>query len=74
MRLQITVDDDLGTELQNKAHDLGFSVSSYVRYLLKKSLANRQPNMMDAAMDDLKNGRVEKVSLDMFKRQLEELK
>ena len=48
MRLQITVDDVLGHELQARAHDLGLSVSSYVRYMLKKSTS--QPNMVDIAM------------------------
>lgn len=71
MRLQITVDDILGHELQAKAHDLGLSVSSYVRYILKKSTS--KPNLMDLAMDDIKNGNVEKISLEDFKKQIQEL-
>lgn len=71
MRLQITVDDVLGHELQARAHELGLSVSSYVRYMLKKSTS--KPNLMDLAMEDLKNGRVEKISFEDFKKQIQEL-
>ena len=52
MRVQFTVDDTLGNQLQTKAHDLGFSVSSYVRYLVKKSLDKKQPNQLDLAIDE----------------------
>ena len=67
MRLQITVDDVLGHELQARAHDLGLSVSSYVRYMLKKSTS--QPNMVDIAMAEPS----EKISLADFKKQIQEL-
>jgi antitoxin component of RelBE/YafQ-DinJ toxin-antitoxin module len=67
MRLQITVDDVLGHELQARAHDLGLSVSSYVRYMLKKSTS--QPNMVDIAMAEPS----EKISLEDFKKQIQEL-
>lgn len=67
MRLQITVDDVLGHELQARAHDLGLSVSSYVRYMLKKSTS--QPNMVDIAMAEPS----EKISLEDFKKQIKEL-
>ncbi|HLX54208.1 MAG TPA: hypothetical protein VKR58_09710 [Aquella sp.] len=74
MRLQITVDDYLGHELQNKAHDLGFSVSSYIRYLLKSSLTKTSNNLLDLAVDDVKKGKVEKLTLEKFKKQLKALK
>ena len=67
MRLQITVDDALGRELQARAHDLGLSVSSYVRYMLKKSTS--KPNMVDIAMAEPS----EKISLEDFKKQIQEL-
>lgn len=73
MKLQFTVDDALGNQLQEKAHDLGFSVSSYVRHLIKKSLDKSLPNELDMALDDIKNGRVEKIGLEDFKKQLDEL-
>lgn len=71
MKLQVTVDDALGHELQNQAHDLGLSLSSYVRYMLKKSV--NKSNLMDLANDDVKNGRVENISLEDFKKQIQEL-
>jgi hypothetical protein len=73
MRLQTVVDDAFGNQLQNKAHDLGFSLSAYVRYLLKKSLNNNQKSGLDLAMDDLKNGNVEKITLEEFNKQIEDL-
>lgn len=69
MRVQFTVDDNLGQELQANAHDLGFSVSSYVRYLVKKSLNKK--NFLELGLDDLKNGKIEEVSLENFKKQLQ---
>lgn len=68
MRLQITVDDAFGKELQERAHEMGLSVSSYIRAMLKKSAA--KPGQLDLAMDDLKNGRVEAVSLEDLKQQI----
>ncbi len=73
MRLQVVVDDSLGNELQTKAHDLGFSTSSYVRYLLKKALDKTQPNEIDMALDDLKKGKTETISVENFKKQLKDL-
>lgn len=73
MRLQFTVDDALGGQLQEKAHDLGFSVSSYVRHLIKKSLNKNQLNQLDLAIDDIENGRTEKITVKDFKKQLDEL-
>lgn len=67
MRLQIIVDDTLGQELQAKAHDLGLSVSSYVRYILKRSAS--KPNMVDIAMAEAS----EKISLEDLKKQIQEL-
>lgn len=67
MRLQIIVDDVLGAELQNKAHDLGFSVSSYARYLLKNAIG--KSNKIDIALSEPS----EQISLEDFKKQLEEL-
>lgn len=73
MRLQITVDDSLGQQLQHQAEELGFSVSSYARHLIKKALSKKRPNKLDLALDDINNGRVEEISLEDFKKQLEYL-
>lgn len=71
MRVQFTVDETLGHELQAKASDLGFSVSSYVRHLVKKSLGKK--NFLELGLDDLSNGKVEEITLEDFKKQLQEL-
>lgn len=68
MRLQIVVDDVFGAELQNKAHELGFSVSSYARHLLKNAIGKK--NTIDVALSEPS----EEISLDDFKKQLEDLK
>lgn len=73
MRIQVVVDELLGNELHAKAHDLGFSTSSYVRYLIKKGLDNKQRNQLDMALDDIKNGRYEELTLEEFKKQLKKL-
>ena len=67
MRVQFTVDDMLGNQLQTKAHDLGLSVSSYVRHIVKKSLENKKLNMVDKALKEPS----ELISLEDFKKQLE---
>ena len=73
MRLQVVVDDLLGNDLQVQAHDLGFSTSSYVRYLIKKALSKKHKSQLYLALDDIENGRVEKISIKDFKKQLKEL-
>ena len=70
MRFQVTVDDVLGKEIQSKAQELGFSTSSYVRYILKSSLKQSKLNKIDKAlMEDS-----ETITLENFKKQLEDLK
>ncbi len=66
MRIQVTIDDDLGHELQEKAEELGFSVSAYARHLLKKSLNSKRGNMLDKALLE----ESEEISLEDFKKQL----
>ncbi len=66
------VDDILGEELKTKAHDMGFSVSSYARFLLKNAIA--QPNKIDKALADIDAGNVETLTLGQFKQQIAELK
>lgn len=45
MRIQVTVDDELWHELQERAEGLGLTINAYVRNLLKKEL-----NMLDKAL------------------------
>jgi len=70
--IQTTVDDQLGHELQMKAENLGLSLSSYVRATLKTSL--NQKSLVEQGLDDVKNGRVEEVSLEEFKKELRALR
>lgn len=64
MRIQVTLDDVLGKELQNKAEELGFSVSSYARYLIKNAIS--RSNAVDRALSE----ESESVSFEDFKKQL----
>lgn len=64
MRIQVTLDDVLGKELQNKAEELGFSVSSYARYLIKNAIS--RPNAVDRALAE----ESEAISFEDFKKQL----
>lgn len=68
MRLQFTIDDTLGHELQENADDLGLSMSSYVRLLIKKSLQNNKTklNAIDKALAE----ESESITFDDFKKQL----
>lgn len=72
MRLQIMVDDVLGTELKNKAHDMGFSVSAYARFLLKNAIS--KPNKINKALAEIDAGDVETLTLEQFKQQIARLK
>ena len=73
MRLQFTIDEILGGQLQIKAHKLGLSVSSYVRHLVKKSL-DKKPNKIDLALAEIERGEVETLTIDEFKEEIESLK
>ena len=64
MRIQVTLDDVLGKELQSKAEELGFSVSSYARYLIKNAIS--RPNVVDRALAE----ESESISFEDFKKQL----
>jgi hypothetical protein len=72
MRLQIMVDELLGTELKNQANDMGFSVSSYARFLLKKAMT--KPNKIDKAIAEIEEGKYETFTLEGFKKQIAELR
>ena len=64
MRIQVTLDDVLGKELQSKAEELGFSISSYARYLLKNAIS--KPNAIDRALSE----ESEAITFENFKNQL----
>ncbi len=64
MRIQVTVDDELGHELQEKAKELGLSISAYARSLLKQEL-----NILNKALLE----ESEEISLAEFQKNLEEV-
>ena len=72
MRLQIMVDDIFGAELKNKAQDMGFSISSYARFLLKHAIKN--PTKIDKSLAEIDAGNTETLSLEQFKNQIAALK
>lgn len=66
MRLQFTIDENLGSKLQAQAHELGFSVSSYVRHLVKQSLSNKKISLLNTALQEPS----ELISFKDFRKQL----
>lgn len=71
MKLQIVVEDALGAKIHEQADKLGFSISSYARFLLKKAID--KPNKIERALAEVENGEVEEFTLEEFKQQLKEL-
>lgn len=66
MRVQFTIDEVLGSKLQNEAHELGLSVSSYVRHIIKKTLTSQKLHVVDKALLEPS----EPITLEKFKKQL----
>ncbi len=64
MRIQVTVDDELGHELQEKAKELGLSVSAYARSLLKQELSILDKSLLEES---------EEIILAEFKKSLDML-
>ena len=64
MKVQVILDDDFGKELQHEAKEMGFSLSSYLRFLIKS--ATNKTNAIDKALKET----AEKISLEDFKKQL----
>ncbi|MDQ5920711.1 MAG: hypothetical protein QG673_767 [Pseudomonadota bacterium] len=52
MRIQITIDDTFGSQIKSRANELGLSVSSYSRYVLKEALKNNKLNKLDIALKE----------------------
>jgi hypothetical protein len=67
MRVQFTIDKVLGNKLQHEACELGLSVSSYVRHIVKKSLEGKKLNTIDKALLEVS----EPIAFDEFKKQLD---
>ncbi|MBP9743552.1 MAG: hypothetical protein KBD37_09360 [Burkholderiales bacterium] len=70
MRIQITIDDAFGNQIRSKAKDLGLSVSSYSRYILKQALKTPKLNKLDMALKE----KSEEITFEEFKSQIKALK
>jgi hypothetical protein len=68
-KIQISVDESLNKMVQEGARSMGLSVSSYVRSILVNTFS-KNPSLMEASMEDLRNGRVETLTFDEFKKSL----
>jgi hypothetical protein len=66
MRVQFTIDEVLGSKLQHDAQELGLSVSSFVRHIVKKTLEGQKLNALDKALLEPS----EPITLEDFKKQL----
>lgn len=70
MKFQFTVDNEFGEMIQQKASELGFSVSSYLRYVLKGTLNQSKLNKIDKALLE----KSETITIEQFKKEIELLK
>ena len=70
MKIQITVDDVLGKQIQNQASELGLSISSYARYMLKNSINGSKLNLLDKALKEESIN----TTLEAFREDIKKLK
>ncbi len=70
MRIQVTLDDKFGKQIESKAKELGLSISSYSRYILKEAFKNKRPNRLDLALEE----ESEEISFDELKSEIKALK
>lgn len=66
MKIQITIDEDCGSQIKLRAKELGLSISSYSRYMLKDSLKTRKLKKLDIALLEPS----ELITPEEFKKQL----
>jgi antitoxin component of RelBE/YafQ-DinJ toxin-antitoxin module len=72
-KIQITVDDQLNETIKNRAEQIGLSISSYARFVLKNFVAKKGDSLLDEAIKDLKANNVESLTLAEFNRQIDDL-
>jgi antitoxin component of RelBE/YafQ-DinJ toxin-antitoxin module len=71
-RIQITIDDQLMKTIQSQASQMGLSVSSFSRLALKNVLQpTKAKNLLDHALEEMKTGQTETLTLEQFKHQLD---
>lgn len=72
-KIQITVDDQLNETIKNKANQIGLSISSYARLVLKNFVTKKDIKLLDQAIKDLDSKNVESLTLTEFNQQIDEL-
>ncbi|HLB56701.1 MAG TPA: hypothetical protein VJK30_05175 [Coxiellaceae bacterium] len=72
-KIQIVVDDQFNKTIKAGAKKMGLSVSSFTRLVLINVLQNGDKKLLEKAMNDIQSNAVESVSLNEFKRQLDDL-
>lgn len=72
-KIQISVDDELNDFIKEGAHEMGLSISSYARLVLRSVLQPKSKGLLGQAMQDVEAGRVQPITLEKFKKQLDEL-
>ncbi len=70
MKIQITVDESLGKQIQTQANQLGLSVSSYARCMLKNSIKKTKLSLLDKALEE----KSENTTLEDFQKEIDTLK
>lgn len=74
-KVQVLVDDDLYRQMVSNSKESGLSLSAVTRIaLLKLFKPKAKLNAIDQALIEIQNGDVEKVTVDEFKQELEELR
>lgn len=75
-KIQISVDDELNDLIKSGAEEMGLSISSYARLILRSMLPKKNKKtkgLLSQGMEDIKNGKVHPITLEQFKEQLDKL-
>lgn len=72
-KIQITVDRQLDKQIKDGAEQMGLSVSSYARLVLKSVLSRKNNKLIDHAIEDIRLNKVDTLTLAEFKHQLDNL-
>jgi Arc/MetJ family transcription regulator len=71
-KVQITIDDELYSDIKAGAKRTGLSISSYVRLALLNVLPGKREKLLEQAIADVKANRLESLTLKEFNRQLDD--
>ena len=71
---EIKVSDKTYKILNSESGKSGLSINSFINNLIEINLPKKRKTEFELALEDLKNGNVEKVTYSDFKKELKELK